>query len=68
MSEWASKGLSNENIMPSYTRGKSLSPKLIWCNSRIKLKFKGSSSKQEHKAVFTPKNVVNFFIVCELDT
>ena len=37
-------------------------------NSRIRLKFKGSYLKQEDKAAFTPKNVVNLFIVYELDT
>ena len=37
-------------------------------NSRIRLKFKGSCLKQEDKADFTPKNVVNLFIVYELDT
>ena len=33
--------------------------KLIWDNSRIKLKFKSSCLKQKHKAGYTPKNVVN---------
>ena len=37
-------------------------------NSRIRLKFKGSYLKQEDKAPFTPKNVVNLLIVYELDT
>ena len=47
---------------------KSISPKLVWMNnSRIRLKFKGSCLKQENKAAFTPKNVVNLFIVYELD-
>ena len=37
-------------------------------NSNVRLKFKGSYLKQEDKATFTPKNVVNLFIVYELDT
>ena len=37
-------------------------------NSRIRLKFKGSYLKQEDKAAFTPNNVVNLFIIYELDT
>ena len=45
-----------------------LSPKLVWYNYKIKQKFKGSSLKQEDKAAFTPKNVVNLFIVYELDS
>ena len=58
--------MSNEKFMPPYTTNKSLSPKLVWYNSRIKLKFKGSCLKQD-KASFTPKNVVSLFIVYELD-
>ena len=36
-------------------------------NSRIRLKLKERCLKQEDKAPFTPKNVVNLFIVYELD-
>ena len=36
-------------------------------NSRIKLEFKGGCSKQD-QASFTPKNVVNLYIVYELNT
>ena len=36
-------------------------------NPRIRLKYKGSCLKQEDKAHFTPKNMVNLFIVYELD-
>lgn len=36
-------------------------------NSKIAIEFKGSSLKQD-KATFAHKNVVNVFIVCELDT
>ena len=60
--------MSNEKFTPPYTVDKSLSPKLIWNNSRIKLKFEGSYLKQEDKAPFTSNNVVNLFIVYELDT
>ena len=45
--------------MPPYATSKSLFPKLMWYNSGIKLKFKGSCLKQEAKAAFTPKNWVN---------
>ena len=37
---WESKGLSNEKIMPPCTKSRSLSPKMVWNNSRIKLKLK----------------------------
>ena len=66
VSEWESKGLSNEIFTPPYTANKSLFPKLIWNESRIR--FKGSCLKQEDKTPFTPKNVVNIFIVYELNT
>ena len=46
---------------------KSLSPKLVWYGSKIKLKFNGSCVKQ-NKASFNPRNVVNVFIAYELDT
>ena len=53
--------------MSPYTTSKSLFPKRVWYNSGIKLRFRGTCLKQE-KATFTPKYVVNFFIVHELDT
>ena len=39
ISKRESKGLSNENIKPLYTENKSLSPKLVWNVSKIKVKF-----------------------------
>ena len=67
ISKWESKGLSNEKFTPPYTPNKSLSPKLIWNKSKIKIKFEGSCLKQENKAPFIPNNVVNLFIVYELE-
>ena len=60
--------MSNEKKWSPFKTSKSLSPKLVWYNSRIKLKFKESCLKQEDKAAFTIKNVINLFIVYELDT
>ena len=37
-------------------------------NSKMILKFKGNCLKQEDKAAYTPKNVVNLFTVNELET
>ena len=52
---------------PSYATNKSLPPKQIWMNnSKITLRFTGSCLKQDN-ATFTPNNVVNSFIVYELD-
>ena len=59
--------MSNEKFKPPYTANKSLYSKLIWSNSRIRLRFEGSCLKQEDKAPFTPSNVVNLFTAYELD-
>ena len=59
--------MSNENSKPPYPANKYLSPKLIWYNSRIRLKFKESCLKQEDKVAYAPKNVINSLIVYELD-
>ena len=67
ISEWESKGLSNEKFKPTYISNKSLSPKQLWNNSKIRLKFERNWLKQEDKAPFTPNNAVNLFIVYELD-
>ena len=66
-SKLLSKLLSNEKFTPLSTTNKSLSPKLIWSHSRIRLKFEGSYLKQEDKALFTPNDVVNSFFVYKLD-
>ena len=55
-------------ITPPFTSNTSLSSKIVWCSSRTRLEFKGSCLKQERKAAYTPKNVVIFFIVYELDS
>ena len=36
-------------------------------NSKMKLRFTGSCLKQENTIAYTPNNVVNLFIVYELD-
>ena len=59
--------MSNEKIKTHITGNHSLSPKLTWINnSKIRVRFKGSCLKQD-KIIFTPRNVVNLFIVYELD-
>ena len=67
ISEWESKGLSNETFTPTFTTNKSFSPKLVWMNNfRIKLDSKRNCLKQD-KASFTPNNLVNLYIVYELN-
>ena len=59
--------MSNEKIKPPVIADKSLSPKLAWIyESRIRLRFTGSSLRQEFPT-FTSKNVVNLFILYESD-
>ena len=59
--------MSNEKIEPPFTGNVSVSPKLVSLNnSRITLRFTGSCLKQE-VATFTLSNVVNLFIVYQLD-
>ena len=54
-------------MKPRYTASKNLSPKLVMMNSsKIRLRFTGSCLKQD-KATFTPNNIVNLFIVYELN-
>ena len=64
---WKSKGFSNEKIKPPATANNSPSLKMKWYNSKIRVELKGSCLKQD-KVTFTPKNVVNLSIACELDT
>ena len=65
---WTSKGLSTKKLTSPTTTDKCLSPSTKWSeNSNFCLIFKGSVLKQK-KATFTPPNIINFFIVYELDT
>ena len=67
VSKWKSKGLSNGNIEPPFTTNKSLSLKQVWMhNFKIRLRFTGRCLRQEF-ATFTSNNVINLFIVYELD-
>ena len=63
---WKSKGLPNEKKKSPTKSNNSLSAKPKWHNSKIRVEFKGSCLKQD-KATFTQNNVVNLFIVYELN-
>ena len=58
----------NEKFRSLYKINKIISPKLQWNKSRLRLRFEGSCLKQEDTTPITPNNVVNLFIVYELDT
>ena len=63
ISERKSKRLSHKKFTPPYTANKSLSPKGLWNKARVRLWFKERCLKQENKALFSPNNVINLFIV-----
>ena len=60
--------MSNENFRPPYTTYRILCPKLKWNKYKIRLRFEGRCLKQEDTTPITPNNIVNLFIVCELDS
>ena len=62
ISEWESRGLSNEKFRPPYTINKILSPKLQLNKYKLRLKFEENCLKQEDTTPFTPKNIVNLFV------
>ena len=60
--------MSKETLAPRHTGNKSLSPKLLLTDSsKTGLEFIESSLKQEYKTPFTPNNVVNLFVIYELN-
>ena len=65
ISEWKSKGLSNESIYAISTSDNSLDPTLSYCDTKIRVKFTGSCLKQP-KTSYTHGKVVNIYIVYEL--
>ena len=61
------KGLSDESVKPSSMSDNTLNAGINYFdNSRIWVKFKGNCLKQK-KLTFTHKQVVNTYIVCELN-
>ena len=65
ISEWKSKGLSNEFIKTPSTSNNSLNSLLDYVNTRIRVKFSGSCLKQD-KATHDPRTIVNIYIVYEI--
>ena len=63
---WESRRLSNQKVRSYITSDKILYPKLNLYNSSLRVEFKGCCLKQ-NKVTFNTSNVVNLFIVYELD-
>ena len=65
ISEWKSKGLSNESIKIPSTSNNFLNPLLDYVNTNIRVKFSGSCLKQD-KAIHSHGTIVNIYIVYEI--
>ena len=66
ISEWKSKGLSDESIKPPSTSDNSLSPLINYLDNKIRLKFNGGCLKQQNKLTYNHGVLVNIYIVYEL--
>ena len=64
ISEWKSKGLSDESIKPFLTSENSLTPLIDYYDHNIRLKFNGSILRQP-KVSYTHGKIANIFIVYE---
>ena len=62
ISEWKSKGLSDESIKPFSTSDNSLTPLIDYYGYNISLKLNGSILKQP-KVSYTHGKIVNIYIV-----
>ena len=65
ISEWKSKGLSDEIIKSPSTYNNSLAPALSYIGSKTRVKFDGDRVKQD-KITFTHGRTVNIYIVYEI--
>ena len=65
ISEWKSKGLSDESIKPPPTSDNSLTPLIDYYGYNIRVKFNGSILRQP-KVSYTHEKTVNIYIVYEL--
>ena len=65
VSEWRSKGLSNESFKAISTSDDSLNPTLNYHGAKIRVKFTGDCSKQQ-KITYNHGKVVNIYIVYSL--
>ena len=63
ISEWKSKGLSNEGIKPPATSDDSLSPLIGYLGNKIRLKLNGGCLKQQNKLTYAHRTIVKIFIV-----
>ena len=62
---WESKGLSNEKIVSTKTSNYEKSPRLVYNNARIKLRFSRSILKQ-NKVTYSHGPIANIYVVYRL--
>ena len=65
VSPWKSKGLSDETIKPFSMSDNSLTPGISYYDTKMRVKFTGSSLKQP-KISYTHGTIANIYIVYEL--
>ena len=65
ISEWKSKGLSNESIKTPSISNNFFNPLLDYVSTKIRVKFSGSCLKQD-KATHNHGAIVNIYIVYEI--
>ena len=65
ISSWESKGLSNEKIDSAKTFNYDQSPRIVYNNARIKLRFSRSIVKQ-NKVTYSHGPMVNIYVVYRL--
>ena len=65
ISEWKSKGLSDEKIKPFRTSDNNLTPSIDYYKYNMRVIFNGSISRQP-KISYTHGKIVNIYIVYEL--
>ena len=66
ISQWKSKGLSDEIIKPPSTSDTILSPLINYLDTKVRLKFNEGCLKQQNKLTYTHETIANIFIVYEL--
>ena len=66
ISEWKSKGLSDESIKPPSTSDTILSPLINYLDNKVRLKFNEGCLKQQNKLTYTHGTIVNIYTVYEL--
>ena len=66
ISQWKSKGLSDEIIKPPTTSDNSLAPALNYNGNKTRIKFTGSCLKQAKIILFNHKKMVNIYMAYEI--